>query len=84
MTMQTTMTTTQQAPRKSSKDQAREAFIQHVASARELVTMLRRHLDDHMGVGPEEINWAHVGDAARLVETLKEAARECNLIEEEE
>jgi len=80
----TTMQTTMTATRKDSKEQARETFIHHVASARELVTLLRRHLDDHMGIGPDEVNWAHVGDAARLVELLKEAARGCNLIEGEE
>ena len=79
-TMKTTMTTT----RKSSKEEARESFIHHVASARELMTLLRRHLDDHMGIGPDEVNWAHVGDAARLAEALKKAARGCNLIEGEE
>lgn len=81
--MQTALSNTAKAPRKSSKDQALETFSHHVASARELVTMLRRHLDDHMDVGPDELNWGHVGDAARLVEVLKEAARGCNLIAEE-
>jgi len=82
--MQTTMSANAKATFQSSKKQARETFIHHVASARELVTLLRRHLDDHMGIGPDEVNWAHVGDAARLVEVLKEAARGCNLIEGEE
>ena len=84
MTMQTNKTATAKATRKNSNDQARETFSHHVASACELVTMLHRHLDDHMGIGPDEINWGHVGDAARLVEALKEAARGCNLIGEEE
>lgn len=83
MTMQTALASTAKAPRKSSKDQAQETFVHHVASARELLTMLRRHLDDHMDVSPDELNWGHVGDAARLVEVLKEAARGCNLIGEE-
>ena len=82
--MKATMSANAKTTFKRSTDQARETFIHHVASARELMTMLRRHLDDHMGLGPDEINWAHVGDAARLVETLKEAARTCNLIEGEE
>jgi hypothetical protein len=37
-----------------------------------------------MGVAPDELNWANVGDAGHLVEVLKEAARGCNLIEGEE
>jgi len=82
--MKTTPTATAKAPRKSNKDQARDAFIHRIASARELITLLTRHLDDHMGVAPDEVNWANAGDAGHLVELLKEAARGCNLIEGEE
>ena len=81
--MQTTMTATAKATRKSSKDQARDAFLHNVGSARELLAMLTRHVEDHMGVDPEELHWGHVGDASHLVELLKEAARGCNLIEGE-
>jgi len=82
--MKTTLTATAKAPRRTSKDEARDAFIDRIASARELLTLLTRHLDDHMEVAPDEVNWANVGDAGRLVEVLKEAARGCNLIGEEE
>ena len=82
--MKTTPTATAKAPRKSNKDEARDAFIDRIASARELITLLTRHLDDHMEVAPDEVNWANVGDAGRLVEVLKDAARGCNLIGEEE
>jgi hypothetical protein len=82
--METTPTTTSKATRRSNQDQARDAFLLRIGNARELVTMLARHLDDHMGVGPDEVNWANVGDAGHLVEVLKEAARGCNLIEGEE
>ena len=68
----------------NSLDQARAAFLHNIGSARELVTLLSRHLDDHMGVAPDEVNWANAGDAGHLVEVLKEAARGCNLIKEEE
>jgi hypothetical protein len=82
--MKTQSTTTAKAPRKSSKDQARDAFLHNVGSARELLTLIRRHVEDHMGVDPDELHWGHVGDAGQLVEMLKEAARGCNLINEEE
>ena len=78
----TMQTTTSKPARKSNRNEARDAFIHNVASAREFLTLLTRHLDDHMGLGPDEINWADAGDAARLVETLKDAARGCNLIGE--
>ena len=82
--MKTTKTATAKVPRRTSKDEARYAFIDRIARARELLTLLTRHLDDHMEVAPDEVNWANVGDAGRLVEVLKEAARGCNLIEGEE
>jgi hypothetical protein len=82
--MKTQPTATAKKPRKSNADQAQNAFIHHIASARELITRLTRHLDDHMEVAPDEVNWANVGDAGHLVELLKEAARGCNLIAEEE
>jgi hypothetical protein len=78
--MQTQPTTTAKAPRCSTKDEARDAFLNNIGSARELVAMLARHLDDHMGVAPDEVNWANAGDAAHLVEVLNQAARGCNLI----
>ncbi|XHR30393.1 MAG: hypothetical protein ACFUZC_07490 [Chthoniobacteraceae bacterium] len=81
--MKTQLTTTAKAPRRSTKDEARDAFTHHIGSARELVAMLTRHLDDHLGVAPDEVNWANAGDAAHLVELLKQAARGCNLIAEE-
>ncbi|XHR30887.1 MAG: hypothetical protein ACFUZC_10045 [Chthoniobacteraceae bacterium] len=81
--MQTTLTTAAKATRRSNKEQARDAFLLRIGSARELVAMLARHLDDHMGVALDEVNWANVGDAAHLVEVLKHAARGCNLIAEE-
>ena len=76
-------TLTANATRKSSKDQARDAFIERLGSARELLAMLTRHVEDHMGVDPDELHWGHVGDAGHLVELLKEAAHGCNLIEGE-
>ena len=80
--MKTQSTTTAKATRRTSKDEARDAFIDRIASARELLTLLTRHLDDHMEVAPDEVNWAHVGDAGRIRESLKEIASTFNLIGE--
>jgi hypothetical protein len=70
-------------PEKNSINEARNAFLLHIGDARELVAMLARHLEDHTGVAPDQVNWANVGDAGRLIEVLKQAARGCNLIGEE-
>jgi hypothetical protein len=75
---------TENAPRKTTREtnqkKALAAFCHHVASARELTTLIARHLDDHMEVGPDEVNWANVGDANRIHEALKEIATTFNLI----
>jgi len=72
---------TQSTTLKNNK--AREAFTQHIGDARELVTLIARHLDEHMEIAPEEVNWANAGSAGHLVEELKQIARFLNLVNEE-
>lgn len=83
MTMKTAMKSTAKPARNPNRETAVQVFTHNIASARELLTMIRRHLDDHMGVAPDEVHWGHVGDAAHTVEQLKEIAISCNLIPEE-
>ena len=64
----------------SNQEKALQAFVYHVARARELVSVIESHLDEHMGVDSEEVNWANVGDANRTHEALKEIATTLNLI----
>ncbi len=79
---------TQNAPakttRKTNQEKALDAFCHHVASARELLTLIRHHMDDHMETRPYEVSWADVGSAAHVVEELNDVARFLNLINEEE
>lgn len=63
-------------------NKAQDVFVSRVNEARKLMKLLSSHVDDHMDVDPERVNWADAGDAGRLVELLREAARGCNLIEE--
>lgn len=79
-----TQSTPAKPTRKTNKEKALDTFCHHLASARELMTMIRRHLDDHMEVGPDEVTWADAGSAAHVVEELKDVARFLNLIDEEE
>ena len=67
-----------------NQEKALAAFTHHIGSARELLTQITRYIDDHLGVAPENVNWANVGDAAHTVEELKSIARFLNLIGEEE
>ncbi len=69
-TMKTQIAPTK-ATRQTNNEKALQAFCINVADARELTTLIARHLDDHMEVGVDEVNWAHVGDAGRIREALK-------------
>ena len=80
MTTMKTQTAPAKNTRNSSNEKALQAFCINIADARELVTLIARHLDNHMEVGPDEVNWAHVGDAGRINESLKEIAATFNLI----
>jgi hypothetical protein len=79
MTTMRTQTTTAKTTRKSNNEEARRAFVGKLAEARKLMERIEKHLDDHMGVPPEEINWGHHGDACRIVHLLKEITEACGL-----
>ena len=52
----------------------RTALDAYIARKAEIDTMLARLTalsDDHFGVGPDEINWGHVGTLAHYAELLK-------------
>ena len=52
----------------------RNALDAYIAKKAEIDTMLARLTalsDDHFGVGPDEINWGHVGTLAHYAELLK-------------
>ena len=46
----------------------------HAATA-ELDRISEHVKEDMMGVDPESVNWSHVGDAGRLVMSLKDISR---------
>ena len=52
----------------------RTAFDAYIARKAEIDTMLARLKalsDDHFNVGPDDINWGHVGTLAHYAELLK-------------
>ena len=52
----------------------RTALDAYIAKKIEIDTMLARLKalsDEHFNVGPDEINWCHVGDLAHYAELLK-------------
>ena len=57
--------------RTAQKQTALEAFM---ARKLEIDTMLKRLMalsDEHFDVGPDEVNWGHVGTLAHYAELLK-------------
>jgi hypothetical protein len=55
------------------------AFITQVQRGRTLLAALSAHVDDHLGVDPDDVNWGHVGDATSLATALDELASRFNL-----
>ena len=67
--------TTSMEERKMNNEQALQEFIAKAQEARALVAMIQAELDDHMGVHPDRVTWANVGDANHVHESLREIVR---------
>ena len=57
--------------RTRTNTQALDAFIARKAEIDTLLARLAAHSDDHFGVGPDEVNWGHVGTLAHYAELLR-------------
>jgi hypothetical protein len=57
-----------------NNDQALSAFLAAMGGVNEQLERLQAAADDHLGNGPDEIRWGHVGSANHLLELLTEAA----------
>lgn len=55
-------------------EKALDEFIGTVAAIEEKLDALKAHIENHMDVAPEEVNWGHVGSAKHLLTLLKEAS----------
>jgi len=53
------------------KNDPQEAFIGNVARAIALLENLKAYFDDHMMIGPNEVNWGHVGTAGKICKDLE-------------
>jgi len=56
------------------KETALSAYTAAIAEIRETLALLTAHADDHMGIAPEDVNWAHVGNTSFVKEHLNEIA----------
>jgi hypothetical protein len=59
------------AMRHTNKEKAIEAFIIRKAEIDSMLERIKALSDDHFGVGPDDINWGHVGTLAHYAELLK-------------
>lgn len=57
---------------KKNHEQALAKFMSRTQACRDLVEKITTHLDDHMNVEPENVNWAHVGDVAHIQMLLEQ------------
>lgn len=64
----------------TNNDRARSTFLGRIDNARLILEAISAHLDDHFGVAPEDVNWAHAGDVGRMVNNLEEIAATFSLV----
>ena len=60
-----------------SNDAALAAFVQKKVEIDAMLTRLQALSDDHFGLGPDEVTWAHVtllADCAELLKRITERA----------
>lgn len=55
-------------------EKALNEFIGTVAALEEKLDALKAHIENHMDVASEEVNWGHVGSTKHLLTLLKEAS----------
>jgi hypothetical protein len=58
--------------RKSEKKTPVDVFIDRIETARDLMDRIHSALDDHLGVDPDNVSWAHAGDIGHVNELLEE------------
>lgn len=57
-----------------ANEKALDEFIGTVEAIEEKLDALKAHIENHMDVAPEEVNWGHVGSAKHLLQLIKEAS----------
>jgi hypothetical protein len=57
---------------KERKKDPVDVFIDRIETARDLMDRIHSALDDHLGVDPDNVSWAHAGDIGHVNELLEE------------
>jgi hypothetical protein len=68
----TSSPTDQEPTMPTTRPQAIDAYLQHIATIRRQIEVLQRHAEDHFGHEPDAIHWGHVGDLTRIEEGLRD------------
>jgi hypothetical protein len=55
-----------------NREAALAAFVSRKAEIDEMLARLQALSDDHFNVGPDEVNWSHVGSLGHIAERLAE------------
>ena len=63
----------------NTEENAMNDFMANIAQAMDYANRIDEHIDAHMGVNPDAMNYAHVGDAARLAAMLREVCETFNI-----
>ena len=58
------------------------AFIGQKLRAEDLLALIGRHIEQHLGTDPEGINWGDVGTIAAAADLLQRAATMLGLVDE--
>ena len=53
-------------------EKALHEFMAKIAEAKTLLDELQAHVDDHMEVSPDDVDWGDVGSAGYMLEKLTE------------
>ena len=59
-------------PARKEKNDPVGAFISRIQRCNEMAKAIAAHLEDHMGVDPDSVNWGHVGDAGHIEQALRD------------
>ncbi|SET17002.1 hypothetical protein [Oceanicella actignis] len=57
---------------RKNQEAALTAFVARKAEIDEILARLQALSDDHFNVGPDEVNWSHVGSLGHIAERLAE------------
>jgi hypothetical protein len=58
----------------TADDLALAAFVTRKAEIDAMLEQLAGFSDDHFGVAPDDVNWAHVGDLGYVIDRLRQAS----------